>query len=402
MRGGAGTLARAVLLSGLYFAQGLPFGIFTQAVPVMMREEGYSLGSIGLSNLLALPWVLKFVWAPFVDRVPGPRKRVILGLNLLAAALLGGLSGVPPGELVPLMIGVLLCNAVAATQDIATDALAVELLPPSERGLGNGIQVAGYRLGMVVGGGVLLQNFDRLGWTGTFLVAAGIVLLASLPIALSAPVPRVDRPAAVPDDALRWDRWFVGADGRAWFALLFFYKFGDSFGTAMVKPLLVDQKFSLAEIGELAGVYGSAASIVGALLGGAFVSRRGLREGVLTFGVGQVLVVAGLAFLAHEGPHWAVHAMVAEHLVSGMATAALFAAMMGACRPGHSGTDYSVQASIVVLAQGLGALASGFSAGWLGYVAHFLLAAALCLFAVAMVLRVSSRPGRFSFSPPAG
>ncbi len=396
MRAGAATFGRAFLLAGLYFAQGLPFGIFTQAVPVMMRQEGHSLGSIGLANLLAAPWVLKFLWAPLVDGVPGPRRRVILPLNLAAVGLLAALGALPPGSLGLLLVGVLLCNAVAATQDIATDALAVELLPASERGIGNGVQVAGYRLGMVVGGGVLLQQFDTLGWAGTFLAAAGFVLLATIPILLVAAPPRPERRTEEKHDALRWDRWFVGPEGRAWFGLLFFYKFGDSFGTAMVKPLFVDQGLSLADVGRLMGVFGSVAAIVGALLGGAFVSRVSLRAGLLLFGAGQVAALLGYALLAARGPELAAAAVVVEHLVSGMATAALFAAMMGACRPGHGGTDYTVQASIVVLAQGLGALASGFSAEALGYGGHFLLSALLCAVAFAWIFRVPVGQGRFA------
>ena len=166
------TAGRAALLTSLYFAQGLPFGLFTQALPVMMRQQGYSLESIGLSNLLALPWVLKFLWAPWIDRISGPRRRVIVPLNVVAAGLLAALAVVSPGAMVPLIVTVFLCNLAAATQDIATDALAVESLPPAERGIGNGVQVAGYRLGMVLGGGALVQLFDAKGWMFTFFTAS--------------------------------------------------------------------------------------------------------------------------------------------------------------------------------------------------------------------------------------
>ncbi len=392
-----GALGRAILLSGLYFAQGLPFGIFTQALPVMMRQQGYSLEAIGLSNLLALPWVLKFLWAPLVDGHPGPRRRVIVPLNVAAAALLILLAGVPPSQMGPLLVVVLLCNLVAATQDIATDALAVELLPPQERGLGNGVQVAGYRLGMVVGGGLLIQQFATWGWARTFLAAGALVLLATVPILLAHAPERVER-SAEPHQALRWDRWFSGRNGRAWFGLLFLYKFGDAFGTGMAKPLLVDQGLQLGEIGRLMGVYGSGAAITGALFGGWFVARWSVRAGLLGFGGAQVATLLAYALFAEHGPAYAGAVIVAEHLVSGMATAALFTAMMGACRPGHSGTDYTVQASVVVLAQGLGALASGFSAQALGYAGHFGLAAALAVGAAAWVARMPTGGGRFGLA----
>ncbi|GDX81843.1 MFS transporter [Deltaproteobacteria bacterium] len=390
------TAGRAALLTSLYFAQGLPFGLFTQALPVMMRQQGYSLESIGLANLLALPWALKFLWAPWIDRVSGPRRRVIVPLNVVAAGLLSALAVVSPGAMIPLIITVFLCNLAAATQDIATDGLAVESLPPAERGLGNGVQVAGYRLGMVVGGGALVQLFDAKGWMYTFFTAAFAITVATLPLLFVSPP---DRPApgapASGRDALRWDRWFAGRDGLAWFGLLILYKLGDSFGTSMVKPMFVDQGLSLGEIGALIGLRGSIAGMVGALVGGWFVGKWRRRAALAVFAALQVPTLALYAWLAVAGPAHAAEIVVVEHLFSGMATAALFTAMMDACRPGHAGSDYTVQASVVVLAQGLGGIASGFSAHHFGYPAHMAVATGLSVVAAGYVLVIRRGEGRF-------
>ena len=381
----------------LYLAQGLPYGLFTQALPVMMRQAGHSLESVSLSSLLAVPWALKFLWAPAIDRIVGPRRRVILPLNLVAVGLLAALSVVSPGAMVPLIITVFLCNLVAATQDIATDGLAVESLPLALRGLGNGIQVAGYRLGMVIGGGALVMLFDVWGWQKTFLTAALVILAVTLPLLFAAPAARVaPNVAAAGNEALRWDRWFAGRDGLAWFGLLFLYKLGDSFGTSMVRPMFVDQGFSLGEIGAMVGVYGSAAGLAGAVAGGVIVSRWRCRAALLTFAVLQVVAMSLYAAVAAYGPDYAVAAVVVEHLCSGMATVALFTAMMSACRPGHGGADYTVQASVVVIAQGLGGLLSGWSAHHLGYSAHMLLATAGCGMAWAYLLPMKQGSGRFA------
>ncbi len=391
-----GTLGRIALLTSLYFAQGLPFGIFSQALPVIMRREGQSLEHIGLTNLLALPWVLKFAWAPMIDRIAGPRRRVILPLNLAAAGLLLGLALVSPGSMVPLLVTVFLCNLVAATQDIATDGLAVETLPPEERGLGNGVQVAGYRLGMVLGGGVLVLLFDAWGWFASFASAAAAIALVTLPIVLlpASPRPPVgDRGTS--SQALRWDRWFAGAGGPAWFGLLVVYKLGDSLGTGMVKPMLVDQGLTLAEIGALVGLWGSVAGLVGALIGGWVVSRTSRRGALFAFSLVQLPTLAAYGWIAHAGPDLIVPVVIAEHLASGMATAALFTAMMDACRPGCAGSDYTVQASVVVLAQGLAATFSGYSAANLGYEGHFGLAVALAVVPILVVARMARGEGRF-------
>src|SRR5688572_11229502 len=161
--------ARLFLLGSLYLAQGLPYGFFTQALPVLLREQGLALPLIGLANLLMLPWALKFLWAPLVDAVESPRGRrraVIIPLQLGCVFVLGALAlAASPDAMWALGIGVLLVNFCAATQDIATDALAVETLAPDERGIGNGLQVGAYRVGMIIGGGAMLWVFEHAGWT---------------------------------------------------------------------------------------------------------------------------------------------------------------------------------------------------------------------------------------------
>src|SRR5690606_5955510 len=145
---------KLTLLASLYLAQGMPYGFFSQFLPAMLRAQGVSLEGIGLASLLALPWALKFAWAPLVDRHGsarfGHRRGWIVPIQLLTVVTLLALSQVDPTvEIQAMLAGVLLLNLLASTQDIATDALAVTILRPEERGLGNGIQVAAYRLGMI-------------------------------------------------------------------------------------------------------------------------------------------------------------------------------------------------------------------------------------------------------------
>jgi PAT family beta-lactamase induction signal transducer AmpG len=145
------TPARLGLLGSLYFAQGLPFGFFTQALPVLMRKSGHSLGQIGFSSLLALPWALKFLWAPAVDRYWDPRlgrrRSWILPLQLAGVAILTilALSG-GAHSLRAIIVAILLLNLVAATQDIGTDGLAVDILAERERGIANGLHSLPRRL----------------------------------------------------------------------------------------------------------------------------------------------------------------------------------------------------------------------------------------------------------------
>lgn len=393
-----------VLLGTLYAAQGLPFGFFSQALPVFLRQRGHSLEVVGMSSLLAAPWAFKFLWAPLVDRVYslrfGARRSWIVPLQLLSAALLFALSAFPAsGPLTPLLIAVFLTNLLAATQDIATDALALDVLTPEQRGLGNGLQVAGYRVGMILGGGAVLLVFDALGWAGAFGAMGAVMLLLSLPIAWFKEPARTAHPA---QESVFAAHFLRRPDALAILVPLVTYKFGDAFGLAMLRPLLVDRGLSLKEIGSLLGVWGFSAGLLGALVGGALVNRLGRKPSLIVFGALQGLSVAGYALLARDAlPPTALYALtVLEHLAGGMATAALFTCMMDWCRPRHSASDYAVQASAVVIANAVAAAISGYSAHALGYARHFLLAALLSLLVLVAIrglfARIERGAGAFS------
>jgi RhtX/FptX family siderophore transporter len=383
--------AKMGLLGSLYFSQGLPFGFFTQALPVLLRKQGLSLGEIGLASLLAIPWALKFLWAPVVDRHSirriGRRKSWLVPLQLTSVAILAALASSGRTNSMAVLTGaVLLLNFVAATQDIATDGLAVDMLAPSERGFANGLQVAGYRVGMIVGGGLLLILHDRLGSAGTFGAMAGLTALATLPIIIAREPqrsgPDEERPSA--------NIHFLRRPGAARLLLLIVaYKAGDAFATGMLRPFLADAGLSLKDIGWLLGTVGFVAGLVGALCGGVLVNRLGRKNALVGFGLLQAAAVAGYAYLAIGKRSFAAlyTLCAAEHFAGGMATAALFTCMMDWCSRRASATDYTVQASAVVVATGIASALSGFSAQALGYFAHFCIATALALGALAAVRR---------------
>jgi RhtX/FptX family siderophore transporter len=389
------TPAKMGLLGSLYFSQGLPFGFFVQALPVMLRTRGFSLGEIGLASLLAAPWALKFVWAPVVDRHSisgiGRRKSWIVPLQLASVAILAALaSSGETSSMALLMAAVLLLNLISATQDIATDGLAVDMLLPSERGFANGLQVAGYRVGMIVGGGLLLVLHDRLGTSGTFLAMAALTAVATVPIVLAREPRRTE-----PREHRAKSVHFLRRPGAARLLLLIgSYKAGDAFATGMLRPFLADAGLSLADIGRLLGTVGFVAGLLGALCGGLLVARLGRKTAVVGFGLIQAAAVAGYASLSmgRFSPAALYAICAAEHFAGGMATAALFTCMMDWCSRETSATDYTVQASAVVIATLVASAVAGFSAQVLGYPGHFCLATILSLVAVATALRCFPTP----------
>ncbi|MER2560259.1 MAG: MFS transporter [Myxococcaceae bacterium] len=364
------------LLGALYFAQGLPFGFFTQALPVMLRQAGVSLEGIGLTSLLALPWALKFLIAPRLDRTSS-RRRWLLTLQLGTAALLFIASFLQALPFV--LVVVMLVNAFAATQDIATDGIAVELVPRSLRGFANGLQVGAYRVGMIIGGGSLLMAFDLLQWRGVFLLMTTGVLLTTLPVSRWSEAPRSTTTRA----SLR--AFFTRPDARPLLALLFVFKFGEAFGVAMLKPRLVDLGIGLPQIGLLVGTVGFVAGLIGAVLGGALIGVIGRRRALLGFGGAQAAAVLAYVFVTPTTSTAQLAAIIGfEHLAGGLATAALFTCIMDWSRRAHSATDATVQASTVVIATGLASALSGWSASALGYTTHFQLAGLLTFAAAAL------------------
>lgn len=392
---------KAALLLALYLAQGLPYGFFTLALPVLLRDAGLSLTAISALGLLALPWAFKFLWAPLLDQ-RGTRRGWLLALqgsSILGALLLTQLD--LDSSYALLFAAAFAFNLVAASQDVVTDGLAVRLLDARERGLANGLQVGAYRLGMILGGGLLLWIFARAGWQVMFLCMAALLALALVPVlrmrepARSVTAPRLRSP----DLAVLWFRRALQPPMLALAGLIFCYRFGDQMVTSLLGPFLTDAGLDLETIALMKGAVGSATSLAGAALGGAFVYAVGRRQALLVSGLAQAacfsLYIAAALGAGGVNLLWA--ATVLEGVIGTMATVALFTLMMDAADPEHAGTDYTLLASTVVLVGTLAGFIAAVIADAIGYAPTFILgtvlAAAGCLFLV-WWLDHRSIPGR--------
>lgn len=389
------------LLAALYLAQGLPYGFFTQALPVLLRQANMSLPAIGLSHLLLIPWAAKFIWAPAVDRVQLPglglRRSWLLPLQILTILLYLSMS------LVTLQAGLswvlsafLIGNFFAATQDIATDGLAVDIMKPNERGWANSVQVAGYRLGMIIGGGALLAMFGFLGWSGVMLTIAGLCALCTIPVYLyREPRERELRPRAegvrgVASEILHFLR-LPGA--WTWAAVLLTYKIGHASATAMIKTWLVDTGYSSTEIANLltwSNLFaGFAGAMVGGLLAGKFERRRLLIALTLLQAAGVTSYLWPL-FSEHETYKIAL-ATALDSFTSGMATVCLFTLMMDACSKERAAAHYTAQASIVVVSQIFAGGLSLILAASFGYPMQFAISAVAGLIGLTLTVFAVTR-----------
>jgi PAT family beta-lactamase induction signal transducer AmpG len=372
------------LLIALYLAQGLPYGFFTLALPVFLREAGYSLVAISALSWLSLPWALKFLWAPYLDRLW--TRRALL-LTLQTASIVGAivLTRVDlDSGYVALLMAAFAFNLIAASQDVVTDGLAVRMLDTRERGLGNGIQVGAYRLGMMFGGGFLLIVYDYTkSWMVMFTCMAVLLALTMLPVVT---MREPDRPVTVAHPglatlAITWARRLLSPGMLGFVGLIFCYRYGDQMVTTLLSPFLSDQALDKKTIGLMKGVVGNMTSLVGAVLGGWFAFAVSRRRAVLWSGVAQaasftLYITAALGF---GGVALLWVATIVEGVIGTMATVALFTLMMDASDHEHAGTDYTLFASSIVLVSIVGNLSGAAIGDALGYAAAFSVGAVLAL-----------------------
>jgi len=412
-------MGRFAILSLLYIVQGLPFGFQTTALPVFMRLHGMSLSAVGFASALSLPWMLKALWAPVVDRYHSPRwgrrrSWIIpmqwgLGIACAAAALMtpSGLTEEASSEAITaLLVLIAIMNLFAATMDIAVDGLAIDLLEERELGHGNIAQVVGYKVGMILGGGLLVWATEDLGWSALFWSMAALVFLVSIITCLwrepDVEAKRGVKPAAGLKDVLGLLKRALRLRGALWFlAFIATYKIGEVMADVMFKPFLVDSGYTVGQIGAWVGTWGMVFSVVGSFAGGMLASRIGLVRAVFLTAVARAVAVALEAALAYFGTSEAsVIAVTAyEHLAGGALTTAMFAFMMSRVDARIGATHYTLLATIEVLGKTPGAWFSGLFAESMGYFGLFVFATALSFAFLFLLIPISRLPAGEDLQP---
>ena len=351
------TSRRVAPLLALGFASGLPLALTGGTLQAWATIEQVSLQEIGFLTLVGTAYTLKFLWAPLVDRYAPPwlgRRRgwmvlmqVLLALGMLA---MGCLS--PGQSLLPLALLAVFVAFCSATQDIAFDAYRSDVLRKDERGAGAALSVLGYRLAMLVSGGLALILADQwLGWGLTYLLMGALMLLVAL-ASFWAPEPEVaaQTPRSLKQAVLEPFREFFGRpEAVTVLVLIVLYKLGDAFAGALSTTFLIRAAgYTATEVGTVNKLFGLAATIVGALAGGALMARLGLYRSLMLFGVLQA--VSNLGFwVISVGPHnvWLMAAGVGiENLCGGMGTAAFVALLMGLCNQQFSATQFALLSAL--------------------------------------------------------
>jgi len=355
----------------LYFAEGFPYGVFLEVWSVYFRSHGVSLKEIGLMALLGMPWTIKPLWAPLVDRY-GDRRVWIAACLLVMAALLALHPFFDASHPSTVFWSVLLLFTTAsATQDIAIDAHTIAILPKEEVGAANGIRVAAYRVAMIASGGGIVVGAGVLGWPRMWF-AAGALLALLAPVILRAPEAELRR-----EERRRFFKpladWLAKPGAAAAVAFLLLYKLGDQAITPMIKPFWVDRGLTLKEIGLISTTLGILFTILGALLGGFLTTRWGLLRALFVLGIAQVLPNLGYAVCAalSAGRPAIYAASVLESFGQGLGTACFLTFMMRLCDKEHAATQYALISALFSLSRHVAGAASGFAASRFGYAPFF-------------------------------
>lgn len=368
---------RFMLLFFLYLSQGIPFGFQATALPLMLRERNVSLALIGMSTLLASPWMLKFLWAPLVDmkwnRSVGRRRSWIIPLQvLLISAIIAASKTIDMGMFM-LAVNILVMNIAAATQDCAVDGLAVDILAENELGYGNSAQVVGYKAGMILSGGLLVWLSGYYGWNMQFVVMA---LIAAIPLLIIFFYREKETAAIHFKERLGFGEVFrilassfSKKSARYFILFILLYKSGEVMLDIMFKPFLIDSGFSASSTGLWIGTYGMAASICGSIAGGVLSSRKKPFTGLMYACIMRLIPLMCISAISLVKPqaYQVITISLLEHFFGGMLTTAVFAFMMFNVDRIIGATHYTLLASIEVIGKAPGAALSGIVAQKFGY-----------------------------------
>lgn len=353
------TSRRVAVMLPLGFFSGLPLALTSGAtLQAWLSVAGTDIRTIGWFTLVGLPYTLKFLWAPVMDRFVPPwlgRRRgwmlvtqLTVALSLVAMAVTG-----PNHGSWPLGILAILAAFLSASLDIVFDAYRTDLLHPHERGFGAALWVNGYRMALLVASVLALMIADHIGWQNTYLLMAGLMAAGTLGIFVS---PEPTDPGTAPSN---WEEavwgplreYFSRSRAVRLLLLIILYKAGDAFaGTLTTAFLIRGLEFTASDVGAMRGI-GLGATLLGALIGGIAMARVGLFQSLLAFGVLQAISNLSFVVLAWVGKSYgvAVATIVIENLTGGMGTSAFVALIMSLCDHRFTATQFALLSSLEAL-----------------------------------------------------
>lgn len=379
----------ALLLLG--FSSGLPLFLTSKTLQAWMTVEKVNLGAIGLFSLVGLPYSLKFLWAPLLDRFTLPflgRRRgwlIVIQSALLVAIALMALQK-PATALQLLAVNALAIAFLSATQDIAADAYRADVLEEREMGAGAAVFVLGYRIALLATGSLALILADQIPWSTVYLLMSSLTIIGLI-ATMTAPEPEErDRPPASLADAvlLPFGEFFQRLGLLQGILILVFivlYKLGDALVNNMSTPFLLQTGFTQTDIGAIQGGMGLIATIVGALAGGVILSKIGINRSLWFFGGLQALSNLTYFIQAQLGRDYRFMILTinVENFCAGLGTAAFVAFLMSLCNQRFSATQYALLSSLMAVSRDILVAPAGRLVEITGWSLFFLISIAAAL-----------------------
>jgi len=349
---------RIAIMLPLGFASGLPLALTAGTLQAWLTVAGLDLKTIGIFTLVGLPYTVKFLWAPLMDRLVPPwlgRRRGWMLVTQMSVALgLAAMALTGPGQR-PEILGVLalVVAFLAASLDIVFDAYRTDVLLRPERGFGAAVWVNGYRCALLLASAGALLLADRIGWQNTYLLLAALMLAGVVTILVS---PEPTEPSATPASLAE----AIGGPLKEFFtrpgvvgilALIVFYKVGDAVAASLQTAFLIGgMGFSVSEVGYVKGL-GIGATLIGALAGGVAMAKLGMVRSLLFFGLLQAVSNLGFMWLAWMGKSYTalIASILVENVTGGMGTVAFVALIMSLCDHRYTATQFALLSSLEAL-----------------------------------------------------
>ena len=400
-----GSWRRLGAVSAEGFASGAPNSGLGEVLPIWLATHGVPVELIGLLPLAGLPYAIKFLWAPLLDRwpIPWPDRRrgwiallqLLLGLSIASLALLQPSTN--PRTLAAIGLVALLVAVLSATQDIVIDAYRTDLLLQQERGAGAAANSLGFRGGTLILGSGALLIAGGAGYPLAF-GAAGLLMLLVIPCTLAAPsLPPLAQPVGNLRQAVLGPvRDFLARTGgrRALqiLALVLLYRLPDGLLAPMGGPFLVAEGLSEGQIGLIKSALGVVATMVGVVIGGVLFGRLGMNRSLWLFGIaGAAGNIAYWLVARGEGASLqaVAGAVLLENLSSGLVGTAFVALLMSLCNPRFSATQYALLSGVYAISSKVLAAPSGLLVKLMGWEHFFLLSAAAAVPAFLLMVVVT-------------
>ncbi|SFM71865.1 MFS transporter, PAT family, beta-lactamase induction signal transducer AmpG [Thermodesulforhabdus norvegica] len=374
-----------LILAGLGFSSGLPLALTGSTLQAWLVTEGVDIRLIGAFSLVSLPYSIKALWSPVMDRfVPpfmGRRRGWILICQLLLACSLIAMAFLSPSRFITLLAVLAFFTAFfSASQDIAFDAYRTDVVSENEQGTGAAASVMGYRIAMLVSGAFAMVLSDHIPWKAVYILMGTMMILCCI-LTLTAPEPAEAQ--SIPrtlKDAIYLPLKDYFSRPRALPILLFIvcFKLGDALAGAMTTPFLMDLGFSRSDIGLVYKTLGLASTLLGAMAGGALTARLGLYRSLWIFALFQAVSNFSFVLLALVGKSYflMIGTVIFENTTGGMGTAGFIAYLMSLCNPAFTATQYALLSSLTAVTRVMSGVPSGFMVASMGWAKYFLVTVA--------------------------